>query len=301
MRSVTTAIIIAAAFASAVFFIADRTTAHSLDRQLASYLNTVPAHVGVCVFTDDGTEAGYGADDMFPMLSTFKVPVALAAMDRMERLGTPLAQPVAVTAAQMHPDTYSPLRDSRGTDFTTTLGELVAYAISMSDNNACDMLIDYAGGIDSVARFISCMGIAPMRICATEEMMHRGVEMQRANAASPRAAVGLMARLRDGELLAPPYRDTLMRRMAETATGPDKLRAGLPDGVRLAHKTGSSDRTPEGIKIADNDMGIVTLPDGRSYCIAVFVCDSPMDDAANAAVIARISRMVYDELAGEQE
>lgn len=301
MKTVTTAIIIAAIFAAAVLFITERTAPRSLDRRLASYLNTVPAHVGVYVLTDDGTEAGYGADDMFPMLSTFKVPVVLAVMDRMERHGIPLSQPLHVTAGQMRPDTYSPMRESRGTDFTTTLGELIAYCISMSDNNACDILIDHAGGIDSVARFINGTGIAPMRIAATEEMMHCGIEMQRINTTSPRAAVGMLARLRDGELLAPPRRDTLLRRMTETATGPDKLRAGLPDGIRIAHKTGSSDRTPEGIKIADNDMGIVTLPDGRSYCIAVFVCDSPLDDAANAAVIARISGMVYDELAGEHE
>ena len=36
------------------------------------------------------------------------------------------------------------------------------------------------------------------------------------------------------------------------------------------------------------------LPDGRSYSIAVFVMDSREDDRTNAAVIARISRLVYD-------
>ena len=46
--------------------------------------------------------------------------------------------------------------------------------------------------------------------------------------------------------------------------------------------------------VADNDIGIVRLPDGRSYSIAVFVKDSREDDRTNAAVIARISRLVYD-------
>ena len=48
------------------------------------------------------------------------------------------------------------------------------------------------------------------------------------------------------------------------------------------------------MKIADNDIGFVRLPDGREYSIAVFVMDSREDDRTNAAVIARISRLVYD-------
>ena len=62
----------------------------------------------------------------------------------------------------------------------------------------------------------------------------------------------------------------------------------------MAHKTGSSDRTPQGIKIADNDIGIGFLPDGRSYIITVFIADSGLDDKANAALTAEISRIVYE-------
>lgn len=301
MKHWTIPIIITAAAAAAVIFTVCRSgRRHSLDRQIASYMASVPARVGVFVRTSGGREFGYCADDTFPMMSTFKIPVAITAMRKMERCGTPLSQPVTVQACQMPAGTYSPMRDScGGAGITTTLGGLIAYSVSMSDNIACDLLIDYAGGVDSVARFVSQTGIAPMLITADERMMHTGTQMQRANTTSPRAMVDMLARFRDGELLAPPYCDTLMRRMVETSTGPDKLRAGLPDGIRLAHKTGSSDRTDDGIKIADNDAGIVTLPDGRSYCIAVFVCDSPLDDRANAAVIARISRMVYEYLSGE--
>lgn len=50
----------------------------------------------------------------------------------------------------------------------------------------------------------------------------------------------------------------------------------------------------ETVIVADNDIGIVRLPDGRSYSIAVFAMDSREDDRTNAAVIARISRLVYD-------
>ncbi|MFR0775136.1 MAG: hypothetical protein ACLSH3_15795 [Alistipes finegoldii] len=42
----------------------------------------------------------------------------------------------------------------------------------------------------------------------------------------------------------------------------------------MAHKTGSAFRDAQGVMVADNDIGIVRLPDGRSYSIAVFVTDS---------------------------
>ena len=287
---------IAAVIATALFFMACSTTGRVIEKRLTDMLDTIPARVGVFVSTSDGVEAGYNADEEFPMLSTFKFPVALAVMNAMEREGSDLSQPVAVSARQLLPDTYSPMRDKYGTkDITTTAGELLAYCVSQSDNNACDILIAHAGGIDSVARYVAETGIAPMRITATEQTMHTATERQRDNTASPRATVELLSLFHDGKLLSQPHRDTLMRYMTETSTGPDKLRAGIPENAVLAHKTGSSDRTAEGIKIADNDIGIISLPDGRVCYIAVFVCDSPMSDADNAAIVASVARMVCEE------
>jgi len=287
----------AAVIAAAALFASCTSADRMLEKRLAEHLDPLPARVGVFIRTDDGTEAGYNADEEFPMLSTFKFPVALAVMKKMEREGTDTSHPVAVSARQLLPDTYSPMRDRYGQrDLTTTLGRLFAYCVSLSDNNACDILIDYAGGIDSVARYIAGTGVAPMRITATEQTMHTAAERQRDNVASPRATVELLALFHGGRLLAQPCRDSLMRYMTETSTGPDKLRAGIPDSAVLAHKTGSSDRTAEGIKIADNDIGIISLPDGRLCFIAVFICNSPMSDAENAAVMARISRTVCEEL-----
>ena len=67
----------------------------------------------------------------------------------------------------------------------------------------------------------------------------------------------------------------------------------------VGHKTGSSDRNADGMKTADNDAGLVILPDGRKYYIAAFVMDSYETDEDNANIIARISRMVYDAMRWE--
>jgi beta-lactamase class A len=45
---------------------------------------------------------------------------------------------------------------------------------------------------------------------------------------------------------------------------------------------------------ATNHIGIITLPDGRHLAIAVFVKDSPADEATREATIAKIARAAFD-------
>ena len=48
---------------------------------------------------------------------------------------------------------------------------------------------------------------------------------------------------------------------------------------------------------ATNDVGLITLPDGRRLAITIFVTDSAADDETRDAVIARIAKAAYDERA----
>ena len=186
-----------------------------------------------------------------------------------------------------------------GTKNKAVLGANATLAVSMACAKAAACaqgvaLFRFLGGTEAVDRYIAGLGIGETVIVADEEMMHRHTDNQYLNRTTPLAAVRLLELFRRGELLSAAYGDFLLETMFATETGPDKLRGLLPADVAVAHKTGSSDRDGRGVKIADNDIGIVRLPDGRSYSIAVFAMDSREDDRTNAAVIARISRLVYD-------
>lgn len=63
----------------------------------------------------------------------------------------------------------------------------------------------------------------------------------------------LLALLADGKALDPVRTDYLLGVMARTATGPNRLKAGLPARARFAHKTGTQRRRT-------CDGGIVTVP-----------------------------------------
>jgi beta-lactamase class A len=81
--------------------------------------------------------------------------------------------------------------------------------------------------------------------------------------------------------------------MIESTPGAKRLKRLLPAGTIVAHKTGTSG-TEKGITAATNDIGIITLPGGKHLAIAVFVSDSPADDATREGVIARIAKAVWD-------
>jgi beta-lactamase class A len=85
----------------------------------------------------------------------------------------------------------------------------------------------------------------------------------------------------------------LLGLMTETKTGASRLKAGLPEGATLAHKTGTS-ATNFGITVATNDIGILTLKDGRKYAVVVLLADSTADQKTREAAIAGAMRVIAE-------
>lgn len=60
----------------------------------------------------------------------------------------------------------------------------------------------------------------------------------------------------------------------------------------IAHKTGTGFTLDDGTKIADNDAGVVLLPDGRRIYISALVKDSKLGSKENAKLIADMARII---------
>ncbi|RYY81705.1 MAG: serine hydrolase, partial [Comamonadaceae bacterium] len=99
----------------------------------------------------------------------------------------------------------------------------------------------------------------------------------------------LLVQLVEGQALQPATTDHLVRLMERTATGTRRLKAGLPPGVRFAHKTGTQRR-----RVCD--AGLLRFSDaGRARRVVVVACtrDEPalaLSEAALAEVGAAICR-----------
>ncbi len=133
-----------------------------------------------------------------------------------------------------------------------------------------------------------------INIEASEADMAKAWEVQYTNWCKPVDIVKLLDIIYNGKVLLPASRDFLYKTMTETTTGPKRIKGLLPEGVIVAHKTGTSPTNAAGLSPATNDVGIITLPNGKHVVIAVFVCNSTADEATREEVIAKISKAIYD-------
>ena len=127
----------------------------TLQSRISDFLKNKKATVGVSVLTERGDTLLYNNNLRYPLLSVFKFHIALAVLDKMDHAGTPLDSILHISSSQLQKNTYSPLRDKYpNQDINISLRDLLKYSVSLSDNNACDILIDYAGGISKVDSYI---------------------------------------------------------------------------------------------------------------------------------------------------
>jgi beta-lactamase class A len=231
----------------------------------------------------------------FPMQSVYKFPIAMAVLADVDRGRLRLDAPVRVEKSDfVTPRQHSPIRDQHPAGgFDMRLDELLRYAVSESDGSASDVLLRLAGGPGGVRAYLHALGIDRIRVMDTEKAIGSGHGVQYRNSATPREAVRLLKAFQQGRGLSPASRTLLMKWMTETPTGVRRLKGRLPESVAVAHKTGSSG-TRDGSTAATNDIGLITLPDGRHLAIAVFVADSAAPDDTREDTIARLARAVYD-------
>lgn len=254
------------------------------------------AEVGVAVLYKDKVYT-LSNDKKYPLMSVFKFHVAVAALKKMEKENIALDSMVYIDPHQMHANTYSPLRDKHpGQRIHISYGDIITYTVTHSDNNTCDWLIGFVGGIEEVNAYIKSIGINAQNLTETEYSMHENIMRCYNNWSTPLAVAELLKRVYTKDILTDEYFSFLEKAMLDCSTGTDKLKAGLPIGVRFGHKTGSSDRTEMGIKIGDGDAGVIYMPDGEKCYVVVIIKDSKETDIENAKIMENIASLVYDSL-----
>lgn len=272
-----------------------------LTAELEEYVADQPADIGVAVIIDGKDTVEVNGRNDFPMMSVYKLPIALAVAEKCRAGGIELSDSCMVTSDALHRDTYSPMMQRYGDvdTVTITLRELLAYTLQQSDNNASDILLEWVDGAAEVDGYMEWLGIDGMNIQWSEDEMHHDIQRCYDNSATPVAMAELLNMV-DQQNDCKHIRE--IKHMMETcATGVDRLAKPLADtGAIIGHKTGTGDRLPDGRLMAVNDAGYVHLPNGRRYAIAVFVAGSAYDIEQTSAIIADISDMVFNALNDEK-
>lgn len=310
-------------------------TAHAaLRRELARAAAEPDGVVGVAILhLESGDTVSLRGGERFPMQSVFKVPVALAILRRVDAGELRLDRVVPVAAADLRPG-HSPIAEAHPNGGARyTVRELLRLMVAESDNTAADLLLSLAGGPAAVTANLRAHGVAGVRVdrgegrlaldlngiepgpgrtarggfdalrdrvpAATRRAALRRYLADPRDTATPTGAAAMLARLQQGRLLSPASTALMLGWMRDTPTGPARLKAGLPAGTVVAHKTGSA-QAGDAMPVV-NDVGIITLPGGRGHLVvAVFVKDSQrgLDPAEYA--IARIARAAYAEWAARR-
>lgn len=255
------------------------------------------ATVGVALIVDGKDTLTVNNSFHYPTQSVYKFHLALAVLDYLSKNNLSPEHKIYVNKNELLPETHSPLRDAHPDgNIYMSVGDILKYTVSQSDNNGCDILFRFVGGTDVVDKYIRSLGFSDFAIAATEEEMHGPWEVQYTNWSTPYTAAQVLEKFRTGKILPDAYYDFLWNAMIETTTGQNKIVAQLPKDVIVGHKTGSSYRNAAGLNAAENDIAIIRLPDGRCYSLAVFVADSMESFDTNCKMIADISKAVYDSL-----
>ena len=230
-----------------------------------------------------------------PMQSVFKLPLVITVLHQIEQEKFSLDQQVRfLPNDRILPQTYSPLQDKYPqANVDVPLRELLRLAVSLSDNTAADMLLRVIGGPEVVQHYMSSIGISGFQLMDGEHELHRNNAAQYRNWFEPAAAVKLLRAISDDSPLSAEHTALLLGWMKDSPTGAHRIKGDLPSETIVMHKTGTSG-SGNGVAYATNDIGLITLPNGRRLAIAIFVTDSAADDTTRDAVIARIAKAAYE-------
>ena len=239
---------------------------------------------------------GRDADRPFHAASTMKVPVMIEAFRQVEAGRRSWADPVRVenrfrsivdgSEFAITDDSDDALYALQGQD--VPFRDLVERAITTSSNLATNLLIDRLTA-DSVQATAVRLGAPGMRVLRGVEDL-KAFEAGLSNRTTAAALATLLEALRDGRAVSPAA-DAAMVDVLDDQAFNEMIPAGLPDGVRVAHKTGE-------ITEVHHDAAIV-YPEGAAPYVLVILTEGLADHAESARLGAEVSRAVYDVLVGE--
>ena len=287
---------------------------------------TFAGKAGVAVrAVDDGWTVQAGGRQKLPQQSVSKLWVALTLLDLRDQGKARLDDPIVVTQADLtlfhQPIAYL----VRGDGYHTTVGDLLTRALTHSDNTANDRLLTYVGGPPAVRAMIAAKQLGGIRFGPGERLLQsrtagltwdqrwggtNGFEIARSrlsaevrtaaldayvadppDGAEPLAIADALARLARGELLSETSTRVLLDTMGMSVTGRARLRAAVPGGWEIAHKTGTG-QDLGGRNAGFNDVGLLTAPDGRRFALAVMIGDTRRPVRARQQLIQDVARAV---------
>ena len=227
-------------------------------------------------------------DERFVYCSTFKMYLSAAILLRVQAGQERLDRMIPITASDMinHAPVTEPAIGS-----ALSVERLMQAVVEVSDNPAANLLLKALGGLEAMRAFYRGIGDDSTTVDRFEPEMNRldGIK----DTITPAQSAANLHRLfiDPTSPLSAESKTMLLGWMFTSPTGVDRIKAGVPDAWRVAHKTGTGGYGPT------NDIGILYPPTGEPIIVAAYYhATRDTSDAENAAVIAQATRMALSRL-----
>lgn len=246
--------------------------------------------------TDTSQRVLINAREMFHAASTMKTPVMIEIYKQAEAEKFSLSDSILVKnkfysivdsstySLSAKDDSYAKLYDQIGKK--KTIRDLMVVMITSSSNLATNLLVDLvdAKKAQQTMRSYGAENILVLRGVEDLKAYRKGLsnrtnahdemiiysQIGRGNAVSEQASAKMI------EILSHQHFNTM-------------IPAGLPDSIKVAHKTGW-------ITGVNHDCALVILPDGRRYVLILLSKEAPNRDKVHQ-MFADISNMIYNYVA----
>lgn len=294
-----------------------------LEREIERLGKSAGGRLGVAaIHVESGRSVSFNGTERFPMASTYKVPIAVQLLWRVDRGELSLDQMVEIKPGDIRPNgTVRSLLSKPG--LALSVRNLLELMLLVGDNSAADVLLRLAGGPDAVTARMKALGIENLNVSRpiinvladsvgirlppeaewTPELLDKLYaattpesreaarlkwEADPRDTSTPEAMAALLVRIERKDLLKPESAGLLLDGLLRNQDGETRLKGMLPPQTVVAHKMGTVGRTI-------NDVGIITLPDEAGHlAVAVFVKSSDRDEAETERAIAQVTRAIYD-------
>lgn len=216
---------------------------------------------------------------IFSSASMIKVPILITFFQDVDAGKIRLDERLTMQQGDIASGSGEMQYDGVGTQYSVL--DVITQMIVNSDNTATNMVIRRLGGIEALNQRFRQLGLQ-------QTVMHSLLpDLEGTNITTPKELVSLLVMVSQGELVSMKSRDRLLEIMRHTATD-SLLPASLGPGATISHKTGD-------IGSLVGDTGLVDMPSGKRYAIAVLV-KRPHNDSRAQDLIRQVSSAVYEYL-----
>ena len=262
---------------------------------------------------------------MFLLCSTYKIPIALTLLQKVDQGLVHLNDLVTVTEYDLRPGSGSFLLElDYGAPVQLSVLNLLKLMMQYSCNSSTDIILNLIGGTDTVKRLLHDINIKNLHIDAStleaiadwdgvtdlpqngklklseyqplssavdpklrEIHRKRGVQDQK-NIGSPNSMIHLLQKFLTHEVVSPPLVDLLLTIMQRCKTAPHRLMSRLPKNIIVSRKTG----TLTGFV---SEVAVIQMPFNAGHLIlGVYISGSDQTIDVCENIIAETARFIFD-------